>query len=354
MKKLFVLGLAALGFLAVSCSQDNSFNGGGGNEPAAGNGTIKVAVKGESGTSRAIGTPTETQEKTVKSFTVYVFNYSTGVLEKSQNFTSGLEGEINGLSVASQKRVVVFANQPTGFPAVTNYTGLLSSMIDLDTQVPDFTTSGLFMSGEGAGPVTLDKDNVTAVPVTVKRLTAKVRLGTLTVTPDAGLSLGDFQLTGVTIQKARNKAAVMGNLATSGFEYIGGLDASGTVSKNFLHESYQLDPGYVAGTPLNPNIYFYVFGNDDTDNEATIMSIYGEYAGTPMYYSFYINDKVGSGGSSTDGNYIERNKIYTINVTLKKLGNGGDNPNVPNEEATMNVEVSVADWEGELIQEVEW
>ena len=49
-----------------------------------------------------------------------------------------------------------------------------------------------------------------------------------------------------------------------------------------------------------------------------------------------------------------RNKIYTLNVTLKKIGNSSENPNVPNEEVSMDVEVEVANWEAELIQEVEW
>lgn len=354
MKKMLFAGLAALGILAAGCSKDQNIPDNNGSE--TGNASLRVAIKGESATSRATGSPTTDDEKTVHSFTVYVFNNSSGVLEANQTFT-GLEGRLNGLGVASQKKVVVFVNQPAGFPSVSNYDDLsdASTMVALGSQVPgDFSSTGLFMSGEAADPVTLTTGSVASVEVTVKRLTAKVRLSGLTVTPAEGLSLDDFELTGVSIQKARDKFSPMGAMSTSGFSYVGGvqMEGSGLTPVSYLNELYNLPGGY-AGTKLDPEIYFYVFPNDNTDNNATLMNIYGEYKGDPMYYTFRINDKMAE-GSTTDGTWIQRNKIYTLNVTLKKIGSGGEDPNVPNEEVSMDVQVVVADWENELVQNVEW
>ena len=355
MKKLLLLGLVALGIIATGCSKDDVPQGGNTGKET---GSIRVALQSEAGTSRAVGTPTTDEERTVVDFTVYVFNYATGAFEKKQTFTENLTGEIGGLNVASQKRVVVLANVPAGFPAVNSYSDLSQAMVALSTQTPNFSTTGLFMSGEAASAVTLRTDDVVGVPVQVKRLVAKVRVGTLTVTPAEGLSLDNFELTGMSIQKARDKAPALGGMPTTGFSYVGGVvladDHSGAVAQSYLKEAYSLAPGYVSGTPLTPNVYFYVFPNDNTDNESTLFSLHGTYNGETMYYSFYINDQVGSGENATDGNYIQRNKIYTLNILLKKLGNGGDDPNVPSEEASMEVTVTVADWEGELIQDVEW
>lgn len=352
MKKMFLIGLAALGILATGCSKDHNPDNG------KGEASMRITINGESST-RAVGTPSADLEKTVHSFTVYVFNNGSGVLEASETFTTGLEGTVTGLGVASQKKVVVFVNQPAGFPAVTNYSDFATAatMIDLSTQVPgDFQTTGLFMSGETSSPVTLSTEETVSVPVTVRRLAAKVRLGTLTVNPAEGLLLSDFELTGVSIQKARDKYDALGVNRTTGFGYVGGVQTagSGLTPVSYLNELYTLPANYTAGTPLTPQIYFYVLPNDNTNGNATLMNIYGTYQGQDTYFPFVINGETGEGGSTTDGTYIQRNRIYTLNVTLTKLGTGGGDPNIPNEEVSMSVEVTVADWEDELIQNVEW
>lgn len=358
MRKMFFMGLLALGFLAPSCSDGDVLNENeNGNEIEAKTGEICVTIKGEQPVTKAVGTPSTDIEKTVKSFTVYVFNNNTGVLEKTATINQGLTAQITGLSVSSQKKVVVLVNEPSGYTLGTNYTDFqnASTMINLDSQVPgDFSTIGLFMSGEYTTPVQLDADNTVQITIPVKRITTKIRLGSLTINPASGVSLTDFNLTGVSIQKARNYSPALGGLATTGFNYVSGISTDQNNKKDYLHESYTLPMGYTAGTKLTPNIYFYIFPNDNTDNQLTMFTLYGTYLGKTVYYTFNINDKISTGNNPTDGNHIERNKIYTLNVNLQKLGNGGDNPDVPNQEANMDVTISVSDWDAELIQDVEW
>lgn len=321
-------------------------------------GTISISIKGDEPETKAIGSPTPEQEKLVKNFTVYVFSNATGSFEKSATFTDGFEGQVTGLSIASSKKVVVLVNKPDNFPTISHYSDFKkeANMIHLDTQGSvDFTNSGLFMSGEYATPVELSADETVKISIAVKRLTAKVRIGTLSVEPTSGQNLADFSLTGISIQKARDHSPVLGGLANTGYNFVSGIVESGDDSqKAYLHESYGLPEGYMAGTALSPEIYYYIFPNDNSV-QATLLTIYGTYLKQKVYYTFNINDKVNTtGGNVTDGNFIERNKVYTVNVKLQKLGNGGQDPNIPNQEVNMDVEIVISDWDDELIHEVEW
>lgn len=351
--------LVVFGMILTSCNKEHS-SAGSGSEETSGKGTIRIAIRGEGLSSRAVGSPQQSLENTVKSFSVYVFNYASGVLEQKATFSDELEGQLTGLNVASAKRVVVLVNEPGDFPVIYSYDNLsaTSSLVSLDSQVPgDFSNSGLLMSGEYDGQVVLNATETVSIAVPVARVTAKVRLGALTVTPDEGLSLDDFELLGVSIQEARDRAPVLGGLAATGFNYVGGILAAGQTgsAKSYLYESYSLPEGYTGGSRLSPQLYFYLFPNDNTDGYATLLTLYGKYKQVPMYYSFYINNKAAdSGDNATDGNWIERNKVYTIQVLLKRLGNGGDDPNIPNEAVGMDVAIEVSDWEGELIQDIDW
>ena len=40
------------------------------------------------------------------------------------------------------------------------------------------------------------------------------------------------------------------------------------------------------------------------------------------HFLFRINYKPGSDGATSDGTFIQRNHVYTVNVTLKRLGGG--------------------------------
>lgn len=355
-KKFFLLSIIILVFLAVGCSKDEAIG-----EKELLNTEMSVSIEGAT-TTRAVGTPTQAEENAVYSFTVYVFNNSTGVLEASETFTNGLTGTITGLGVASKKKVVVLVNRPSNYPTISSYADFsnAASMIDLETQVLNAENSqGLFMSGQAEEPLTLSVSDPSKnkVTITVKRVTAKVKLGALTVTPSAGLSLDKFVLTGVSVQRARDKADVFGLLRTTGFDYVGGVSSLGSAlaQVDYLNELYALPENYTSGSALSPNIYFYVFPNDNTDGVSTLLNIYGSYDGKTLHYPFEINSKASTeNGDSTDGNWIQPNKVYALNVTLRKIASGGDNPDVPNDEVGMEVTVTVANWEGELTQNVAW
>ena len=51
---------------------------------------------------------------------------------------------------------------------------------------------------------------------------------------------------------------------------------------------------------------------------------------------------------------IQRNHVYTVNVTLKRLGGGSADPEVPADPAALTVTVEPQEWATELVQNVEW
>lgn len=355
MKRVIISLLLTTAIAFASCSKDDVVSPV--NETNK-TGAISISIKGDEPETKALSSPTPEQEKMVKNFTVYVFSNATGAFEKSATFTDGFEGRVTGLGIASSKKVVVLVNKPDDFPTISHYSDFakVENMIHLDTQGSvDFIDSGLFMSGEYATPVELSAEETVKITVVVKRLTAKVRIGTLSVNPAIGQKLSDFSLTGISIQKARDNSPALGGLANTGYDFVSGIAESGNaIEKNYLHDLYSLPSGYVAGTPLNPNICYYIFPNDNSV-QATLLTVYGTYLGQKVYYTFNVNDKVSNiGGNLTDGKFIERNKVYTVNVKLQKLGNGGEDPNIPNQEVDMDAEIVISDWDDELIHEVEW
>lgn len=102
------------------------------------------------------------------------------------------------------------------------------------------------------------------------------------------------------------------------------------------------------------NRYFYVFPNDNTGGNAALITLVGTYDGQLTYFPFRINDKPGSDGATSDGTFIQRNHVYTVNVTLKRLGGGSADPEVPADPASLTVTVEPQEWATELVQNVEW
>ena len=94
--------------------------------------------------------------------------------------------------------------------------------------------------------------------------------------------------------------------------------------------------------------------SDNDDGNTTLITLAGTYDGQPAYFPFRINDKAGTGEASSDGTFIRRNYVYTVNVKLKRLGGGSSNPEVPADPASLAITVEPQNWTAELVQDVEW
>lgn len=348
--RLLTAGLFACMSFVSGCSRDDS---GSADDRSEANASMTVTLRGETAGSRAVAPTTDPEltaleeaENALKNVTVFVFN-NNGTLDKKHQFsTTGLTETITGL-LAGPKKVVVLANVPSGvvFPDGIGYDWFAdaANVIELGTQ--EVATNGLFMSGEGT--VTLVADQTAAATVSISRLVAKVKLGTVKIEPDAGHDASKFVLDKVMIMKARGSATMgIPTVAYTPDLFYGGMAGAKSTAKDYLTEDIAADD--------YANRYFYVLPSDDDDKNTTLLTLAGTYDGEPVYYPFRINDKIGTDGQTSDGTYIKRNTGYVINVTLKKLGSGSSDPEVPADPASLTVTVEPQAWETDLIQNVEW
>ena len=313
--------------------------------------SLTVTLGGQTAGSKAVVAPDgadalKEAENKLNNVTVFVFN-ANGIMDKKHEFSPGtLTETITGLA-AGAKKVVVLANVPTTvtIPENINYSWFAdaANVIDLDTQ--STTSNGLFMSG--AVDVTLTANAVAEATVPISRLVAKVKLGTVTITPDAGHDAGKFALTKVMVMKARGSAKM--GVPSADYTpdvFYGGMAGDRSVVKSYLSETIT--------TSDFADRYFYVLPSDNDDDNTTLLTLAGTYDGETVYFPFRINDKVGSDGATADGTFVKRNSVYVVNVTLKRLGSGSNNPEIPADPASLTVTVEPQEWATELVQNVEW
>lgn len=151
----------------------------------------------------------------------------------------------------------------------------------------------------------------------------------------------------VIVMKARG-SAMMGlpSAAYTPDVFYGGMAGDKSTVKAYLSETISAND--------YSNRYFYVLPSDNDDGNTTLITLAGTYDGQPAYFPFRINDKAGTGEASSDGTFIRRNYVYTVNVKLKRLGGGSSNPEVPADPASLDITVEPQDWTAELVQDVEW
>lgn len=126
------------------------------------------------------------------------------------------------------------------------------------------------------------------------------------------------------------------------------MPVNGNIEKSYLSET--ISAADYTGR------YFYVLPSDNDDGHIHTHHVSRqptkEYLPTSHFSS--NNKTAESEGETTDGKFIERNHIYTINITIKRLGNGSVDPTEPGDPAALVVTVEPQDWETEIIQNVEW
>lgn len=364
---LFLLSAMVLG---ISCS-DNIENGDG---SETGTASLTVSIKGQPAT-RSTGVPgiKPDVESLVSNFTVLVFNYTSGDLEKSADFKtaeSQLTGTITDLSTGTKKRIVTLVNVPTGLDlsGIKAYSDLSGNLISLESQNSnDLATVGLFMSGETEEAIILSSDADNNVTVPVKRRVAKIVLKSLIFKTDP-TGLPNYQLNNVSVQKARVKGNAIGEIVQPDGNlvenYAGGIaspdkaNPNFSLTYNFLSEALAIPQGYAANQDIiaadNLERYFYVLPNDGSDNNPTLLTLSGTYGTTSSaaYYPFVINGTTQEG--STDGTFIQSNKIYEVSVIINHPNTPSEDPNVVPSQGVLNVTITPLDWDNTIKQEVEW
>lgn len=351
MKNYILTGLVALGLLISGCGENQIGVDDALDDPVEGNAVMYITLQGSSSSIRAIDSGNDLHEDDVMSFAAYVFHNVSGALEKREVFPNGVtQGVIDGLGSTTPKRVVVLVNYPGAYPGELDYEDLLKVTLGLDSQDPaSITTNGLFMSGETAN-IMLSETVPNNITVDVSRVVAKVRLVSLKIDPTIVSQIDDFTLEGVSMQRVRDETSIYaGLLDVADFDYVGGSQLPSQIAfkKDYLYEDLVLPNPYTINNEIidaDEIPYFYVFPNDDSNDSSTLMSIHGTYQGDDIYFNFEINNEVGAQPSTTTGDWIRRNIIYEIYVTIEGIATGDDDPNVPLRFVSANVIVNVLDW----------
>lgn len=369
LRNLLFVGISALMLFAVGCSNDDErevdqrLSGAPGVLQVKLNDIAAVVTRGVAGSDLAAN------ELLVNNYMVYVFNESTGLLEKSVLQDGGnVMTTVEDLSTGTTKKVAVVTNIPEGADtyftlaegtAYSSLEALVIEYFDQDFGKIQTEKKGMIMSGEKAG-VIISATTANAVEVDVHRVAAKITLADLKINPKIAYTSGDFKVLGISIQRAVSDITVKGE-KTETTELLGGISA---IDLSVATESPFFEEVNISFTETNTNVLtsshvYYVLphnGDGVTIENCTLLTLKAQYGdGEPFYYPIpinaVINDPVDE--DNQDASFIKGNHNYNVYVTLKDITNGSTNPEELLERADLDVTIKIVDWT-DINQYEEW
>ena len=336
---------------------------------------LELTLVGTPADSRATGTLPTTDESQINRLTVAVFTGASGnPVNALREFTgddikaatSGTGKKITMLcEPGNGQTIYVVANASTGlFAGVTNLAGFKAKLMLLSE-----TTKA---AGAGAATDTQKANNLpmlgsttgkdftagteTEAEITLSRLVARVSISSIKTAFDAAGQFKDatFKVDAVYLKNANSSV----NMKKEGSVPING-GHEGAVVTQYLYETVA---SHTANTELKTPYYFYTFPNVSEDNPTRLI-IKGTFdadgagsASTAVtrYYPIVINKKQAnttiSGGSGTDKGSIAANTRYVLTAVIKGEGAADDKTDI--DPATLQLTVTVADWELTINQDV--
>lgn len=366
MKKnyLFLVGIGAL--LAMSsCSKDEDLTVVKKGTPA----TLVLTLKGTDANTRALGDPTDVNEKKINTVTVGLFKLGgeTDVIQEFVYTTNPIlvTGSIIGNDDGKRDVVVVANAESKLFNGCTTKGQFMLRLMSLTQNQSNLPMAGesLFANAVAGNNILLkDQVNPGTADVTISRLVARVQLVSLKTAfdPAGQYAKSTFTADAVFMLNAMSKSMTDGSTTSiplDGEDYNEGTPAVYPLMDQFT-------PVLVTETPITAHHYFYTFANPlPTDlSTATRLVIRGKFDpdGTgnqpesTVYYPVIVNRILNPTTNQTHANGydigIVRNNIYSISVIIKNKG--VDNPITIIDPAYLNVNVTVADWPISIDQEV--
>lgn len=372
MKNHGLLWMSSLAFLFFACSNDQDVKEDQGlvkkGEPAV----LSIRLSGETGGTKAVGTPDPADEAKVNDGIIYVFN-SSGIVVKKAFFASG---EFTGTSKSKQVETTTEAASVSVLlnAGISDSTSMAGSRYDVvnksqlealtqdlalssGTGVATQVSNNLLMSGVSAGTISfLGIPKTAEVAVTVSRIVSKITID-WSFEPNSAF-VDKIELVGAVVLNVPLTSKLFGATLTMPTpKYLEGLAAD--VLSSFPDGGYKPDAADMISNVgllsvsdfqvprVQPN-YFYVFENGSVS--ATIVAIVANYndqgignaEGTTYrkYYPVVINN--GNGDNQDNSKTIKRNVAYNVKATVK--GVGVDNPFNPVDPASLTVNITVADW----------
>lgn len=339
-------------------------------------------------TKAALNSIGANDEKTINRITVGIFSQNGNEVRTIQEFsdgtassTSDLDGtkfynDNNGSAtvkvvttqMVAGDIVAIAINAPTStFTGVQSLSAFKTQSIDAETAIakdkngasqtsPQATNIPMY--GQAAAAAGNGTDFT--ADVTVKHLTAKVTLESLSVDFDANGPYSDASFTPTEIFLYSVPDGLQfddSNPYISTSSYLTGKTGD-TDAKQYL-SSGTITPGtaLTGSDSMTGNYYFYTTPNSDNGNNKTKLVIKGNFkadgtgTGETVYYPVKLNYEVKadgktgvpSGVSPADAYKVLPNKNYKCSVTIKTKG--ANDPSADIDPTTAEIKITVKDWD---------
>lgn len=362
--------------LASSCTENSS------SQPTIEkkkNATLKLVVTGtQAANGRAVGALPANEDK-INTLAVGIFDANDGsvnVVAECAVENNQVKDDI--LCGAGLCDVIVVANAPAGtFDGVQTKNEFLQKTVLLSqTATNDVQTSdNLPMSGQTVSSINFIANTVNPVSVTLTRLVARISIESVKTKFAAANGNADatFTLDKVFIYNALSASRIAPGDATLTMPaeplWIDGghLASDNSWVPGMKYLLSEISPVVLSGVGVNeyniPN-WFYAFANNDQDHPTKVViggyydpdGASGSVAPTYVYYPIVVNQAQlgtefeGTGKDEVHNGTIARNTEYRLRATIAKKG-----VTTPDEEisiAEMQLSVSVAEWQLDIIQDV--
>lgn len=324
--------------------------------------------------------PTETQEKTINRITVGIFSSNGNEVRTIQEFSDGSASSTSDLDgtkfynpgngsatvkvvttqMVATDVVAIAINAPSNkFKGVQTLTDFKAKSITADEAIANSTASPVATNIPMYGQAAAKGSGTTfTADVTVKHLTAKVTLESLSVNFDANGPYSDASFTPTEIFLYSVPVGLQfddSNPYITPSSYLTGKTGE-TDAKEYL-SSGAISSGALSGTnSMTGNYYFYTTPNNNTGNNKTKLVIKGNFkknssdtSGSVVYYPVKLNSKVSADGThspaepSTTEYQVYPNKNYKCSVTIKTIGSS--DPSVDIDPTTAEITITVDKFE---------
>lgn len=308
---------------------------------------LSLSISGSAST-KLTGTESSLEDNRINSLDIFIFRGDEEkgdyhALETHRKFTGPELGDLTNIEIqttAGKKDIAVVANAKTDLSKTVQD---MQGFRTLSYRLEDEEKGNLLMTGSCM--VTVSKEK-TSASISLTRMAARIVVDGIR-TDFSGTAYEGKQLEDVKIYviNAKNSKLIYNGNDTSAESYLnrGGLkteDMERCSMEGILHDD--------TGTSIGDDGYatqhhFYCFGNENTADSGeelvTRLIIEGTLNGIRYYYPVNVNN---SPEFTSDHKGIRRNTVYTIGVTIKKIGS--DNPDKPLESGSLDLNIGVSDW----------
>lgn len=320
-------------------------------------GSIVFTLAGdEPAVTRAVTAYTESQpyEKQVNKVQLFVFG-SDGAINFYQNLGTATSGTIS--TTAGAKTVWAVVNGPD-LSTIGTLSALQATAVDLSANSTT-TSTGFVMAGSNT--VTVTNGGTANCAITVSRLVSRVALSS--IVNKLPQSYGAITVDRVFLSNVVGNQNLAGNAAASTWYNKNGRADESTRNATHIIDGSTYKASCEALTykgvgqsvangathsPSTPYL-FYSFPNSSTvapsgfqstfSAQRTVLTVVTTISGKTYYYPVVLDNAT-----------LERNKAYTVGLTITGLGS--EDPNKPVEKGSLSATITVSDWiAGEVYDE---